>query len=90
MLITNGGVLIRTRASEISELSRATQGVTLISLDSGEKLIGLSRVPEADDDGELGAAEEGVDAVGNGAANGSLPDDDEDAPEAGGDAGDDA
>ena len=49
MLITNGGVLIRTRASEISELSRATQGVTLISLDSGEKLIGLSRVPETDD-----------------------------------------
>ena len=48
MLITNGGVLIRTRASEISELSRATQGVTLISLDDGEKLIGLSRVPEAD------------------------------------------
>ena len=49
MLITDGGVLIRTRASEISELSRATQGVTLISLDDGEKLIGLSRVPETDD-----------------------------------------
>jgi len=48
MLITDGGVLIRIRVSEISELSRATQGVTLINLDEGEKLIGLSRVPEAD------------------------------------------
>jgi DNA gyrase subunit A len=48
MLITDGGVLIRIRVSEISELSRATQGVTLINLDAGEKLIGLSRIPEAD------------------------------------------
>jgi DNA gyrase subunit A len=48
MLITDGGVLIRIRVSEISELSRATQGVTLINLDEGEKLIGLSRIPEAD------------------------------------------
>jgi DNA gyrase subunit A len=52
-LITTSGVLIRTRASEISELSRATQGVTLISLDAGEKLIGLSRIPETDDPEEL-------------------------------------
>ncbi len=53
MLITTGGVLIRTRVNEISELSRATQGVTLINLDDGEKLIGLSRVPEADQEAEL-------------------------------------
>ena len=41
MLITTGGVLIRTRVSEIREMSRSTQGVTLINLDQGEKLAGL-------------------------------------------------
>ena len=49
MLITTGGVLIRTRVSEIRELGRATQGVTLISLDSGEKLAGLEKIVETDD-----------------------------------------
>jgi len=49
MLITTGGVLIRTRVSEIREMGRATQGVTLINLDKGEKLIGLERVVEADE-----------------------------------------
>ena len=48
MLITTGGVLIRTRVREIREMGRATQGVTLINLDKGEKLIGLERVVEAD------------------------------------------
>ncbi len=50
MLITTGGVLIRTRVSEIREMSRATQGVTLINLDENEKLAGLERVIETDDD----------------------------------------
>jgi DNA gyrase subunit A len=52
MLITTGGVLIRTRVSEIRELGRATQGVTLISLDSGEKLAGLEKIVETDDEAE--------------------------------------
>ncbi|MGE5027220.1 MAG: DNA gyrase subunit A [Betaproteobacteria bacterium] len=52
MLITTGGVLIRTRVSEIREMGRATQGVTLINLDKGEKLIGLERVVEAEADEE--------------------------------------
>ncbi len=54
MLITTGGVLIRTRVSEIREMSRATQGVTLINLDPDEKLAGLERVIETDveDDNE--------------------------------------
>ena len=43
MLITTGGVLIRTRVSEIRELGRATQGVTLINLTKDEKLSGLPR-----------------------------------------------
>ncbi len=64
MLITTTGVLIRTRVSEIREMGRATQGVTLISLDEGTKLSGLQQVAEADaeadaeDEGEPGEGEE--------------------------------
>ncbi len=50
MLITTGGVLIRTRVKEIRELGRATQGVTLINLGVGEKLSGLEKVVETDDE----------------------------------------
>jgi len=39
---------VRTRVSEIRELGRATQGVTLMALDSGAKLIGLQRIVEND------------------------------------------
>jgi len=52
MLITTGGVLIRTRVNEIRELGRATQGVTLIALDAGEKLAGLEKIVETEDDQE--------------------------------------
>ena len=48
MLITDKGVLVRTRVSEIRELGRATQGVTLIALDEGAKLGGLQRIVEND------------------------------------------
>jgi DNA gyrase subunit A len=48
MLITDTGVLVRTRVGEIRELGRATQGVTLISLDDGAKLSGLQRIVEND------------------------------------------
>ena len=50
MLITTGGVLIRTRVSEIREMGRATQGVTLIAVEDGTKLSGLQRVVETDVD----------------------------------------
>ncbi|WP_061169051.1 DNA gyrase subunit A [Caballeronia hypogeia] len=53
MLITNSGVLIRTRVSEIREMGRATQGVTLISLDEGTKLSGLQHIAEAEAEAEL-------------------------------------
>ncbi len=49
MLISTGGVLIRTPVKSIREMSRSTQGVTLINLDEGEKLAGLERVAETDD-----------------------------------------
>ena len=48
MLITTGGVLIRTRVSEIREMGRATQGVTLISIEEGTTLSGLQRILESD------------------------------------------
>ncbi len=67
MLITTGGVLIRTRVAEIREMSRATQGVTLINLGSDEKLAGLQKIVDTDDASEVldaGAAQEGADAAG--------------------------
>ena len=69
MLITDKGVLVRTRVAEIREMGRATQGVTLMALDEGAKLIGLQRIAEND------AA--GADAEGDGdgeADNGAAPD----------------
>ncbi|MCZ8014083.1 MAG: DNA gyrase subunit A [Limnobacter sp.] len=68
MLITTGGVLVRTRVSEIREMGRATQGVTLINVDEGTWLSGLQRIVESDaedieassesDSGEAPATEE--------------------------------
>src|SRR2546421_3275857 len=46
MLISTGGVLIRTRVAQIREQGRSTQGVTLISLSDGEKLARLERSEE--------------------------------------------
>ena len=48
MLITDKGVLVRTRVAEIRELGRATQGVTLIALDKATHLIGVQRIVEND------------------------------------------
>ena len=65
MLITDKGVLVRTRVSEIREMGRATQGVTLIALDEGAELSGLQRivendanVPELDDSAESNEADD--------------------------------
>ncbi len=52
MLISTGGVLIRTSVKSIREMSRSTQGVTLINLDEGERLAGLERVVEREDESE--------------------------------------
>ena len=48
MLITDTGVLVRTRVAEIRELGRATQGVTLINLDANAQLSGVQRIVEND------------------------------------------
>ena len=68
MLITDKGVLVRTRVAEIREMGRATQGVTLISLDEGAKLSGLQRIAENDANGNEG------DGDGEAADSGAAPD----------------
>jgi DNA gyrase subunit A len=58
MLITNAGTLVRTRVAEVSVMGRNTQGVRLIGLSQGEKLVGVERVAEQEeqeDDGENSA-----------------------------------
>jgi DNA gyrase subunit A len=68
MLITTGGVLVRTRVEEIREMGRATQGVTLIAVDQGTSLSGVQRVVETDSDDEAGdgAEADAPDADGEG------------------------
>ncbi len=65
MLISTGGVLIRTRVQDIREMGRATQGVTLINLDGGTYLAGVEKVAEsdADENGESAEPEAGGDAA---------------------------
>jgi DNA gyrase subunit A len=72
MLISTGGVLIRTAVAQIREMGRSTQGVTLIALSEGEKLAGLERIEERD----LGTN-------GNGNGNGGNGEHAEDVPPAG-------
>ncbi|MEE8388197.1 MAG: DNA gyrase C-terminal beta-propeller domain-containing protein [Acidiferrobacterales bacterium] len=48
MLITSGGTLIRTRTDDISMQGRNTQGVTLIGLGEGERLVGMDEVMETE------------------------------------------
>ena len=50
MLISTGGVLIRTLVQDIREMGRSTQGVTLINLDDGTKLAGLEKIIETDEE----------------------------------------
>lgn len=66
MLITSAGVLVRTRVSEIREMGRATQGVTLINIDEDSYLSGVRRVVESDADGDDAEDESGVEPISEG------------------------
>jgi DNA gyrase subunit A len=70
-------VLIRTSVSQIREMGRSTQGVTLISLSEGEKLAGLERIEERD----LGGNGNGGNGNG-GNGNGDAPHEESPPPEA--------
>jgi DNA gyrase subunit A len=72
MLITDRGVLVRTRVSEIREMGRATQGVTLIGLDEGAKLSGMQRIVEND---AQAATDEATDESTDDSASDAAPDD---------------
>lgn len=66
MLITNSGVVVRTRVEEIREMGRSTQGVTLISVDEESKLSGVYRILETDDvEADEEEGDETVDAAGS-------------------------
>ena len=52
MLITDGGTLVRTPVADVSQMGRDTQGVTMIRLSKGEKLIGIERIEALDGDVE--------------------------------------
>ncbi|HTQ76751.1 MAG TPA: DNA gyrase subunit A [Burkholderiales bacterium] len=70
MLISTGGVLIRTAVAQIREMGRSTQGVTLIALGEGEKLAGVERIVERDEvagNGGNGGSGEGDPAAGDSA-----------------------
>lgn len=73
MLITDTGVLVRTRVGEIREMGRATQGVTLMSLDKGAKLIGLQRIAENDANGDAEAEGDADTGTTDGAADTGAP-----------------
>ena len=82
MLITDGGTLVRTRVAEISVQGRNTQGVKLIGLSSGEKLVGVERIEERDsEEAEEGAErEEGAEGE-DSMAQTSAAQDDTDSPD---------
>ncbi|MDP2418350.1 MAG: DNA gyrase C-terminal beta-propeller domain-containing protein, partial [Hydrogenophaga sp.] len=73
MLITDKGVLVRTRVSEIREMGRATQGVTLIALDEGSELSGLQRIVENDANAPTESVEPSEDNEGNGSEGTPTP-----------------
>ena len=63
MLITDKGKIIRLRGSEISVIGRNTQGVKLIELEPGEKVMALARLAEKDEEPNGQAGEEALDAT---------------------------
>ncbi len=61
MIITDAGTLVRTRVDEISVVGRNTQGVTVIKLNPGEKVVGVDRIanlPDGEDDIENAEVED--------------------------------
>ena len=76
MLVSTGGVLIRTAAAQISKMGRSTQGVSLINLDPGTKLAGIEKIAEPpDDNGGNGADQDGGEDEARGAAGGGNGED---------------
>ncbi len=82
MLITAKGIMLRTAVSETREIGRATQGVRLIRLDEGDKVVSVARVAKDDDNSGESAEEGGAtpppqDSAGDANAQGEAPTDGE-------------
>jgi DNA gyrase subunit A len=73
VLVSTGGVLIRTKAGQISKMGRSTQGVALIHLDPGARLAGLEKIIEPEDV-TVGSEGNGSPAAEGGAADRGDPD----------------
>ncbi|MBU6246594.1 MAG: DNA gyrase subunit A [Xanthomonadaceae bacterium] len=75
MLISNQGTLVRTRVAEVSQLSRNTQGVTLIKLPADEALVSVVRLDADEENGEdvEMANDEGLPPPGEGDATAAEP-----------------
>jgi len=62
MLISSNGTLVRTPVADVSVVGRNTQGVRLIRLDEGERLVGVERIESLDDDGQPAAEDESTES----------------------------
>ncbi|MBV1860904.1 MAG: DNA gyrase subunit A [Nannocystaceae bacterium] len=83
MLVTDGGKVIRTPVSGVSELGRNTQGVRIIHTDDNEKVVAVARIVDPDDEAEEGAeAAPDAESVPDAEASDTASNDDEAAPEA--------
>ncbi len=87
MLISTGGVMIRTSVTDIREMGRSTQGVTLINLDEGAKLAGVERIVEGEMEnggngasGDIGSGGEEAASADGDEGGGSGPPDSEGGP----------
>ena len=79
MLISSAGVLIRTKAADISVVGRSTQGVTLIALDEGTRLAGIEKIGEADEEANESSNESSKEnGNGNGTESGEVGNSDPD------------
>jgi DNA gyrase subunit A len=90
MMITTGGIMLRTDLSHVREIGRATQGVRLIRVDEGDKVVAVAKIAPEDDEGIEGETVEGTPPA-EGAApaeeapgNAGNADEPSDAPSAGG------
>jgi len=54
MLISDQGTLVRARSADVSIIGRNTQGVTLINISKGEKLVSVEKIAETEDEESLG------------------------------------
>ncbi len=88
MLISDGGTLVRTRAEEISQSGRNTQGVTLIRLSKNEKLVGVAQIESMDDEDEelVDVDDHAEDALDSDDAEANLEGEVDNSPEDGSDA----